>query len=79
MALVRQRSDSAGIEADMRAAGEDDDAFHVLGGNQGDRVSIVRIGRDRLQGARRPLYAQTPQNVRRIFRSAQGSLSVALA
>ena len=38
-------------------AGEDADAFHVLGGNQGNAVSIVRIGRDRLLGARWPSTA----------------------
>lgn len=59
--------------------GEDDEAFHVLGGNQGDRVSIVRIPRDRLAGARRPLYDSTPQNIRKIERRAQGSLAIALA
>jgi uncharacterized protein (TIGR02594 family) len=60
-------------------AGEDDEAFHVLGGNQGDQVKIVRIARDRMMGARRPLYDQTPQMIRRIYRAAQGSLAVALA
>lgn len=59
--------------------GEDDEAFHVLGGNQGDRVSIVRIARSRLMGARRPLYDQTPQMIRPIFRASQGSLAIALA
>lgn len=36
---------------------EDDTAFHVLGGNQGDAVSIARIGKDRLVkgGCRWPL------------------------
>lgn len=33
--------------------GEDAEAFHVLGGNQGDEVSIVRISRDRFLDARR--------------------------
>lgn len=60
-------------------AGEDDEAFHVLGGNQGDKVSIVRIPRARLMGARRPLYEQTPQSIRRIYRARQGSLAIALA
>ncbi len=38
-------------------AGEDKDAFHVLGGNQGNSVSIVRIARDRLLEARWPASA----------------------
>jgi len=33
--------------------GEDDLAFHVLGGNQGDQVSITRIRKTRLLGVRR--------------------------
>lgn len=33
--------------------GEDDEAYHVLGGNQGDEVSIIRISKDRFLGARR--------------------------
>ncbi|XBQ15790.1 MAG: TIGR02594 family protein [Oceanicaulis sp.] len=34
-------------------AGEDAEAFHVLGGNQSDAVTITRIARDRLLAARR--------------------------
>lgn len=37
--------------------GEDDACYHVLGGNQGDAVSIVRIDKRRLLGARRPVWA----------------------
>lgn len=55
--------------------GEDAAAFHVLGGNQGDAVSIVRIGRARLAGVRRPPYATTPASVRPIRLAATGSLS----
>jgi uncharacterized protein (TIGR02594 family) len=36
---------------------EDPSAYHVLGGNQGDSVSIVRIAKSRLLGARWPLTA----------------------
>lgn len=35
-------------------AAEDRDAYHVLGGNQGNAVSIARIARNRLLGARWP-------------------------
>lgn len=38
--------------------GEDSVAFHVLGGNQADRVSITRIAKNRLLGARWPLTAE---------------------
>jgi uncharacterized protein (TIGR02594 family) len=34
--------------------GEDDHAFHVIGGNQGDCVTITRIGRERCIAARWP-------------------------
>ncbi|MBA2689395.1 MAG: peptidoglycan-binding protein [Burkholderiales bacterium] len=35
-------------------AGEDDNAFHVLGGNQSNKVSITRILKSRLLGSRWP-------------------------
>lgn len=35
-------------------AGEDDDAYHVLGGNQSDEVSVARIAKDRLLQFRWP-------------------------
>jgi hypothetical protein len=38
-------------------AGEDPTGYHVLGGNQGNRVSITRIRQDRLLGARWPATA----------------------
>jgi uncharacterized protein (TIGR02594 family) len=37
--------------------GADASAFHVLGGNQADKVCIARIARTRLYAARRPGYA----------------------
>lgn len=37
--------------------GEDAEAFHVLGGNQRNRVRIQRVGRQRLLGARWPSEA----------------------
>lgn len=40
--------------------GEDDGAFHILGGNQGNRVSITRIARARLLAARWPATAPPP-------------------
>ena len=39
---------------------EDGDAFHVLGGNQSNAVTITRVGRDRLLNARWPLTAPDP-------------------
>jgi uncharacterized protein (TIGR02594 family) len=51
-------------------------AFHVLGGNQSDRVSITRLSRNRLVAVRRPAYRAQPANVRLIPLTASGSLSV---
>lgn len=55
--------------------GEDTAAFHVLGGNQGDAVSIVRINKDRLIGARRYYQFGAPDNVRKVQLSMIGELS----
>jgi len=55
--------------------GEDATAFHVLGGNQGDQVSIVRIVRDRLFAARRPSYNVQPATVQRYQLAANGAVS----
>lgn len=56
-------------------AGEDDEAYHVLGGNQGDAVSIVRIGKGRCIAIRRHYAVGIPANVRRIFLAKSGALS----
>ena len=37
--------------------GEDKNAYHVLGGNQSDRVSVARVAKDRLLEARWPATA----------------------
>lgn len=55
---------------------EDADAFHVLGGNQGDAVSIARIEKRRLLGARRPLWRiRQPAGVKPYAVAASGDLS----
>lgn len=56
--------------------GEDASAFHVLGGNQSDRVCISRVARSRLYAARRPLYRVQPANVRPIRLESTGTLSL---
>lgn len=56
--------------------GQDASAFHVLGGNQADRVSIARLSKKRLVAIRRPAYRTQPANIRPILLSASGSLSV---
>lgn len=55
--------------------GEDSSAYHVLGGNQGNQVSVVRIAKSRLHAARRPDYTSQPVNVRKIILAGNGGLS----
>lgn len=55
---------------------EDQDCFHVLGGNQGDAVSIVRIGKNRLVAARECVWQGIrPANVRRVLMDITGKIS----
>jgi uncharacterized protein (TIGR02594 family) len=54
---------------------EDANAYHVLGGNQGNKVSIVRIAKDRLLAARRPRYNVTPAAVKPYKVAASGTFS----
>jgi len=56
--------------------GEDDKCYHVLGGNQGDAVSIVRIQKVRCIGIRRTKWTTAqPDNVRVIKIGANGVIS----
>lgn len=55
--------------------GEDDDCYHVLGGNQLDKVCITRIAKNRLYASRRPNYNIQPGNVRVIKLSNDGIIS----
>jgi uncharacterized protein (TIGR02594 family) len=56
--------------------GEDVSAYHVLGGNQSDAVTITRIAKSRLLGARRPKWrVAQPASVRKIIMGAHGPLS----
>jgi uncharacterized protein (TIGR02594 family) len=55
--------------------GEDAAAYHILGGNQGDKVSIVRIAKARVSQVRRPPYILQPTNVRKIMLASSGKLS----
>lgn len=56
--------------------GEDRDAYHVLGGNQADAVSIKRISKNRLLGIRRcPWRVNQPASVRPVMLAASGGLS----
>ena len=55
--------------------GEDATAYHVLGGNQSDRVCITRIAKARLHAARRPDYRNQPATVTPRHLAAAGALS----
>ena len=56
--------------------GEDSTAYHVLGGNQGDAVSIVRILKTRMYAARRAHWkVAQPDNVRVVKLAMTGDIS----
>lgn len=55
---------------------EDREAYHGIGGNQGDAVTIKRISKSRLLGIRRcPWRVNEPANIRRVFLSGSGPIS----
>jgi uncharacterized protein (TIGR02594 family) len=54
---------------------EDATTFHVLGGNQGNTVSITRINKARLLAARRPEYKNQPETVQAYVVSSAGTIS----
>ena len=56
--------------------GESANDYHCLGGNQGDRVCIVREPKSRQHWARRPFYTTQPTNVRVVHLAATGALSL---
>jgi len=55
--------------------GEGRGTYHVLGGNQGDAVSIRRLAKNRFLGARRCYRIGPPANVRRVQLRVSGALS----
>lgn len=55
--------------------GEDATTYYVLGGNQGDAVSIARIVRARCIAIRRPSYTNPPASVRPVRLTLGGALS----
>ena len=54
---------------------EDATAYHVLGGNQGNAVTITRIAKNRCIAKRRPRYDSMPAAVKQYVVAASGSLS----
>jgi uncharacterized protein (TIGR02594 family) len=56
--------------------GEDNIYYHVLGGNQGNEVSVTRIAKSRLFKARRTAWKiAQPSNVRKVHLEAQGIIT----
>jgi uncharacterized protein (TIGR02594 family) len=56
--------------------GEDDTHFHVLGGNQGNSVSVSRIAKSRLYKARRTAWkVAQPLNVRKVQLKPKGVIT----
>jgi uncharacterized protein (TIGR02594 family) len=56
--------------------GEDRTHYHVLGGNQGNQVNVMRIAKTRLHQARRTEWKiAQPSNVRVVNLSSQGIIS----
>jgi len=55
--------------------GEDATCYHVIGGNQANRVSIVRILKSRCIAARRPPYVAQPAAVKPYRLAAAGAIS----
>jgi len=56
--------------------GEDDTHYHVLGGNQGNSVSVSRIAKSRLFKARRTMWKiAQPANVRKIKLEPKGVIT----
>lgn len=49
--------------------------YGCMGGNSGNEYKIVEIAQNRLVAARRPVYNEQPDNVRRIFVNSSGELS----
>ncbi len=75
LVFVRKTSDGKSAGHVGLYVGEDSTAFHVLGGNQSDKVCINRIDKFRLYTSRRPNYRNQPSNVRKIVLKSTGKIS----
>lgn len=54
---------------------EDSEAYHILGGNQGDKVSIARISKDRFLEARWPKEVSVPAKRATVISKIKGIFS----
>jgi uncharacterized protein (TIGR02594 family) len=75
LVFIRKSSDGKTAGHVALYVGEDTTCYHVLGGNQSDKVCITRIEKTRLYAARRPNYKVQPANVRKIVLSSSGTVS----
>ena len=74
--LVFWRGASSGFNGHVGLyVGEDPQAFHVLGGNQSDGVTITRIAKERCIAVRRPTYRKAPATAKPIQLAATGTIS----
>jgi uncharacterized protein (TIGR02594 family) len=75
--LVFTRKTASGTKAGHVTLyiGEDATCYHCLGGNQKDKVCIIRIQKTRLYTSRRPIYNVQPANVRKVFLFNTGEVS----
>lgn len=54
---------------------EDEESYHVLGGNQSNMVNVARLRKDRLLTARWPITALAPENTPARVEAAGGTFS----
>lgn len=75
--LVFVRKTASGAKAGHVAlyVGQSKDTFHILGGNQADKVCIIEIAKSRLYAARRPDYTIQPESVQPVVLNASGVVS----
>ena len=55
--------------------GEDTTCYHVLGGNQSNKVNITRVQKSRCIGIRRPTYNIRPDSAKRYHLASTGTIS----
>lgn len=80
LTFIRKTSTGASAGHVAMYVGEDDTAYHTLGGNQSDCVCIARTAKNRLYAIRRPIFkVGQPKNVRQIFLASTGKLSTSEA
>lgn len=74
--LVFQRKTATGFAGHVGFyVAEDADAYHVLGGNQSDSVTITRVAKSRCVAVRRPPMTTPPASLKPYRIAADGKLS----